>query len=162
MRALALAGDRAGAIEQASIYEVLIEEDVELPPDRGVVAFAERLRAGWDPRDGEAEPWTGEAGGSSRAATSVDTATANRASGSDAGVAGVVPGSAPSTSGSRAHVWRRALLLAALALVLASAFWLLGAQPTRPAASRGAAPNGGAALGGEAGIAGPHSGIGAR
>jgi len=49
MRALAVAGDRAGAIEQASIYEVLIEEDVELPPDRGVVEFAARLRAGWMP-----------------------------------------------------------------------------------------------------------------
>jgi DNA-binding SARP family transcriptional activator len=49
MRALAVAGDRVGAIEQASIYEVLIEEDVELPPDRAVVEFAARLRAGWMP-----------------------------------------------------------------------------------------------------------------
>src|SRR5688500_3209425 len=49
MRALAVAGDRVGAIEQASIYEVLIEEDVELPPDRAVVDFAARLRAGWIP-----------------------------------------------------------------------------------------------------------------
>jgi serine/threonine protein kinase len=49
MRALAAAGDRVGAIEQASIYEVLIEEEVELPPDRAVVEFAERIRAGWMP-----------------------------------------------------------------------------------------------------------------
>ena len=49
MCALAAAGDRAGAIEQASIYEVLIEEEVELPPDRAVVELAERLRAGWIP-----------------------------------------------------------------------------------------------------------------
>jgi DNA-binding SARP family transcriptional activator len=49
MRALAAAGDRVGAIEQASIYEVLIEEEVELPPDRAVVEFAERLRTGWTP-----------------------------------------------------------------------------------------------------------------
>jgi serine/threonine protein kinase len=49
MRALAVAGDRVGAIEQASIYEILIEEEVELPPDRAVVEFAERLRSGWMP-----------------------------------------------------------------------------------------------------------------
>ena len=49
MRALAVAGDRVGAIEQAGIYEVLIEEEVELPPDRAVVEFAERLRTGWVP-----------------------------------------------------------------------------------------------------------------
>ena len=48
-RANAVAGDRVGAIEQASIYEALIEEDVELPPDRAVVDFAARLRAGWIP-----------------------------------------------------------------------------------------------------------------
>jgi DNA-binding SARP family transcriptional activator len=49
MRALVAAGDRVGAIEQASIHEVLIEEEVELPPDRAVVEFAEQLRAGWNP-----------------------------------------------------------------------------------------------------------------
>ncbi|HEX6047643.1 MAG TPA: protein kinase, partial [Gemmatimonadaceae bacterium] len=32
MRALAAAGDRVGAIEQADIYEVMIEEEVALPP----------------------------------------------------------------------------------------------------------------------------------
>ena len=49
MCALAVAGDRVGAIMQASIYEALIEEEVELPPDRTVVELAERLRAGWIP-----------------------------------------------------------------------------------------------------------------
>jgi serine/threonine protein kinase len=56
MRALAAAGDRVGAIEQASIYEVLIEEEVELPPDRAVVEFAERIRAGWIPAHPAASP----------------------------------------------------------------------------------------------------------
>jgi serine/threonine protein kinase len=54
MYALAVAGDRVGAIEQASIYEVLIEEEVELPPDRAVVEFAQRLRAGWIPEQSRA------------------------------------------------------------------------------------------------------------
>ena len=56
MRALAVAGDRVGAIEQAGIYEVLIEEEVELPPDRAVVEFADRLRAGWTPAQSRPSP----------------------------------------------------------------------------------------------------------
>jgi len=56
MRALAVAGDRVGAIEQAGIYEVLIEEEVELPPDRAVVEFADRLRAGWMPTQPRPSP----------------------------------------------------------------------------------------------------------
>ena len=163
MRALALAGDRAGAIEQASIYEVLIEEEVELPPDRGVVAFAERLRAGWDPRDGEAEPWPPDTAGLPRAATALETMHADENSPSDARSVLVATGFAStSSSGPRARVWRRALMLAVVTLVLLAAFWLLGAQPTRPAAPPGAVPNGGAALGHGPVIAGPQSGIGAR
>ena len=44
MRALAAAGDRAGALQQARIYEVLLAQDLELPPDKAVVELARKLR----------------------------------------------------------------------------------------------------------------------
>src|SRR6185503_9602755 len=79
MRALVAAGDRVGAIEQASIYEVLIEEEVELPPDRAVVAFAERLRTDWGSGDGEVESWRADTPGSARTATMPETIWENGA-----------------------------------------------------------------------------------
>jgi DNA-binding SARP family transcriptional activator len=45
MQALADAGDVGGAIRQAQIYEALIEQELDLPPDQSVVALARRLRA---------------------------------------------------------------------------------------------------------------------
>jgi Tol biopolymer transport system component/DNA-binding SARP family transcriptional activator len=51
MEALVRAGDRTGALKHARIYEVLIAQELELPPDREVVALAERIR-----RDAEREP----------------------------------------------------------------------------------------------------------
>jgi DNA-binding SARP family transcriptional activator/tetratricopeptide (TPR) repeat protein len=44
MDALAAAGDRAGAIQHARVYELLVEQELDLPADRDVLAFAERLR----------------------------------------------------------------------------------------------------------------------
>ena len=44
MEAMAAAGDRPGAIRHAHIYELLVQEELDLPPDREVTAFAERLR----------------------------------------------------------------------------------------------------------------------
>ena len=44
MDALAANGDRAAAIQHARIYEALIEQELDLPPDAEVVAFADRLR----------------------------------------------------------------------------------------------------------------------
>jgi DNA-binding SARP family transcriptional activator len=161
MRALAAAGDRAGAIEQASIYEALIDEEVELPPDRGVVDFAERLRAGWDPRDAEADLQQDDAARLPRAATAVETMETDGSSASDAASA-VTTGSALTSAGPRAHVWRRALVLAVVTLVLLAAFWLLGAQPTRSPATLEPVPNGHGALGYEIDVRRPSSGNGAR
>lgn len=45
MEALTALGDRVGAIRQARIYEALVEQELDLPPDREVAALAERLRA---------------------------------------------------------------------------------------------------------------------
>jgi DNA-binding SARP family transcriptional activator len=44
MRALAAAGDRAGALREARIFEVLIAQELEIAPDRAVVEFADELR----------------------------------------------------------------------------------------------------------------------
>lgn len=46
MGALVAAGDRAGALRHAHVYEVLLEQELDLPPDREVVEFATRLRQG--------------------------------------------------------------------------------------------------------------------
>jgi DNA-binding SARP family transcriptional activator len=44
MRALAAAGDRAGALQHARIYEALLEEQLDIAPDKAVVEFARKLR----------------------------------------------------------------------------------------------------------------------
>ena len=54
MGALEACGDRTGALRHAQIYEALVEQELELPPDREVVAFAERLRR--DQTRGAARP----------------------------------------------------------------------------------------------------------
>ena len=58
MEALAAAGDRAAALQHARVYELLIEQELDLPPDRDVLAFAKRLRdAAEEPRPASvAEP----------------------------------------------------------------------------------------------------------
>jgi DNA-binding SARP family transcriptional activator len=44
MRALAAAGDRAGALQHARIYEVLLQQELDAPPDREVLALVAELR----------------------------------------------------------------------------------------------------------------------
>jgi DNA-binding SARP family transcriptional activator/predicted Zn-dependent protease len=44
MESLAAAGDRAGAIRHARVYELLVEQELDLPPDKEVMTLAERLR----------------------------------------------------------------------------------------------------------------------
>jgi DNA-binding SARP family transcriptional activator/tRNA A-37 threonylcarbamoyl transferase component Bud32 len=165
MKALAAAGDRSGAIEQASLYEVLIEEELELPPDRGVVAFAERLRAGWDPRDAEADAWLADTSGSPRMAPfATMRADSDGTPDTTWGAAAAGPASSVSpVSGSRDQVWRRVGLVLAAVTVLLAALWLLGARPADPSAPRETpAPNGTTAPGHRTGATQPPSGIGAR
>ena len=45
MEALVAAGDRTAALQHARVYEVLLEQELEAPPDQAVVALAERIRA---------------------------------------------------------------------------------------------------------------------
>jgi DNA-binding SARP family transcriptional activator len=49
MRALAAAGDVAGALRHAQIYETLVEQEFDLPADREVLALARELREGGGP-----------------------------------------------------------------------------------------------------------------
>ena len=44
MQSLDAAGDRRAAIQHARVYELLIDEELSLPPDREVVRFADALR----------------------------------------------------------------------------------------------------------------------
>lgn len=44
MEALVATGDRAGALQHARVYEALLQQELEAPPDRAVVALAERIR----------------------------------------------------------------------------------------------------------------------
>ena len=44
MRALVAGGDRAGALQHARVYEVLMEQELDAPPDREVVALAAEFR----------------------------------------------------------------------------------------------------------------------
>jgi Tol biopolymer transport system component/DNA-binding SARP family transcriptional activator len=44
MQALVAAGDRPGALQHARIYEVLLQQELDLPPDREIVALAARIR----------------------------------------------------------------------------------------------------------------------
>jgi DNA-binding SARP family transcriptional activator len=69
MQALDAAGDRAGAIRHANVYEVLVEQELDLPPDRDVVALAEQLRRALETSVAVAEEPSGE----------VESATADRA-----------------------------------------------------------------------------------
>ncbi|HEY3012614.1 MAG TPA: BTAD domain-containing putative transcriptional regulator [Gemmatimonadales bacterium] len=48
MRALVSSGDRAGALQHARIYEVLMEQELDAPPDREVVNLAAELRRSED------------------------------------------------------------------------------------------------------------------
>jgi len=44
MRSLVATGDKHGALEHARVHETLLEEQLDLPADRDVVAFAARIR----------------------------------------------------------------------------------------------------------------------
>ncbi len=163
MRALAAAGDRVGAIEQADIYEVMIEEEVALPPDRAVVAFAERLRAGWVAGEASAEPWMDETPGSLRATAVLEPTQPFGEDTPDANVRAVAAGPPSTSSTRRDQLWRTVALVLATIAVLLAAFWLIGARPPQPPASRERpVPNDNAAMSHHDDVARPSSGIGAR
>ncbi|MEO8636937.1 MAG: BTAD domain-containing putative transcriptional regulator [Gemmatimonadales bacterium] len=46
MEALVATGDVAGALQHARVYETLVRQELDLPPDREVIQLAARLRSG--------------------------------------------------------------------------------------------------------------------
>lgn len=76
MEALVVAGDSAGALQHARVYEVLLQQELDAPPDAAVVALAARIRD--------------QAGGQK-----AETAAAPVIAQVSAGPAGVVPEIAP-------------------------------------------------------------------
>ena len=61
MEALVAAGDRTAALQHARVYEVLLQQELEAPPDHDVVVLAERIRAQMADTDHRA-PVSGAAG----------------------------------------------------------------------------------------------------
>jgi serine/threonine-protein kinase len=53
MSALAAAGDRAGALKQAQVYQTLIREELEAAPNPAVIALTARLRGSAEEPDAE-------------------------------------------------------------------------------------------------------------
>jgi Tol biopolymer transport system component/DNA-binding SARP family transcriptional activator len=56
MRGLVAAGDRAGALQHARVYEVLMEQELDAPPDQQVVELAQELRRNETPPAAPATP----------------------------------------------------------------------------------------------------------
>jgi DNA-binding SARP family transcriptional activator len=83
MQALVAAGDRNGALQHARIYEALVEQELNLPPDREVVKLAERIRS---------EP----AASSPAPAVEVPAEAATASSATSAPAAAETPAAAPS------------------------------------------------------------------
>ena len=61
MRSLAAAGDRSAALRHARVYQALVQEELDIPADREVLALAERIKAE------AAQPVPGEPGKSGTA-----------------------------------------------------------------------------------------------
>jgi DNA-binding SARP family transcriptional activator/TolB-like protein/Tfp pilus assembly protein PilF len=56
MRALLATGDRAGALQQARIYDELVSQELDLAPDAAVEALVQRIRDGSEPAAPAAAP----------------------------------------------------------------------------------------------------------
>jgi Tol biopolymer transport system component/DNA-binding SARP family transcriptional activator len=56
MEALVASGDRTAALQHARVHEALLEQELEAPPDRDVVALAQRIRQEGAPQPGDGGP----------------------------------------------------------------------------------------------------------
>ncbi|MFL5489892.1 MAG: BTAD domain-containing putative transcriptional regulator [Gemmatimonadales bacterium] len=113
MRALDGAGDRAGALQQARLHTLLLQQEYESGPDPDVVALADRLRT--EPSNGEQSH--AHAGGSAAARVITDqfASTADLIPPLDDS-----PSASPSKRKPGSARWRGPIVGAAVALVLAS------------------------------------------
>ncbi|HSJ33195.1 MAG TPA: BTAD domain-containing putative transcriptional regulator, partial [Longimicrobiales bacterium] len=116
MNALVAAGDRAGALQHARIYEALVQQELDLPSDHEVVSLAERLR-----RDAEEParpvarargPEVSEVAASSTGAVAVPGIAASPTASGDGLVVAPYPAPTPAPAdlppaGTRSDRWRR-------------------------------------------------------
>lgn len=106
MRALDGAGDRAGALQQARLHTLLLQQEFEAGPDPDVVALADRLRT--EPANGDDRKVT----------TDQFASTADLAPALDE-----PPSASPSKRKPSSARWLRPILAAAFGLGLASLTW---------------------------------------
>jgi TolB-like protein/DNA-binding SARP family transcriptional activator len=118
MRALDGAGDRAGALQQARLHTLLLQQEFEAGPDPDVVALADRLRT---------EP----ANGDDRKVAAQFASTADLAPALDE-----PPSASPSKRKPSSARWLWPILAAAFGLALASLAWWT-ARRTTPGAFEG-------------------------
>ena len=127
------------------------------------MAFAERLRAGWDPRNAEVDLLPRDSSGFSRTTAPLGTMQAGNNGAPDTTWSAVAADTASPVSASRDQVWRRVGLVLAVVTLLLAALWLLGALPNHSTPRETpSAPNDSIAPGRETGASRPPSGIGAR
>jgi Tol biopolymer transport system component/DNA-binding SARP family transcriptional activator len=112
MRALVSAGDRAGALQHARVYEVLMEQELDAPPDRQVVELAAELRRNDAATATQGSPVTPIA--PPQPALSAPPAQASEAAGSPA----TMPVAAPADSSAPSRRLRNLRQAAAAALLL--------------------------------------------
>jgi TolB-like protein/DNA-binding SARP family transcriptional activator/Flp pilus assembly protein TadD len=135
MQALETAGDRAAAVQQARVHQILLREEIGAEPDPRIAALEERLRAGAAPRATPAVPAEAEApavpadgeppAGETPPAAAPPPGTAGPA-GRDPPAAAVPSGAPASAPGVLPRASRRWAALAAGILVL-----LVGAYAVR-------------------------------
>lgn len=119
MRALAAAGDRAGALKHARVHTALLREEFQAAPDPEMVALAERLRGEpAAPSAGEPAPSDVVRASSPEQSIMIPTVgVAEPAAPSRSHSAEAVPATAAATA--KRHVVRRATVGAALLLAVA-------------------------------------------
>jgi serine/threonine-protein kinase len=110
MTALAAAGDRAGALRHAHVYEEIVKQEIDVPADRAVTRLVEQLRSGTD------EP------------PSISAAMMSLPTSGSAAASGAAPSNAPNEiavirpSRRRPHRGRRAAILGAIGLLVLVAY----------------------------------------
>ena len=133
MRALAAAGDRAGALKHARVHEVLLREEFGTGPDVEVTALAERLRE--EPTVEVVTPPPAEPPPVRVAREEEETELAPTVVVADPlpGAEAAAPAPAASTGGRRSRSWRFALAAAVVGLLAAGGLWTaVGREPTPP------------------------------
>jgi DNA-binding SARP family transcriptional activator/TolB-like protein len=121
MRALTVAGDRAGALQHAHIHETLVRQELDTDPDPAITALCAELRDGRSPGSGMAAPGDAVRGRSEPLNSIPEPARLPPAPAADPPLTAEAPAAAPSSSGRQ---WSSRLVLAGVVLaLLAGTMW---------------------------------------